>query len=59
LIIDSGCAYVWSILGQAAKASRNEELDKVCKQAEAHSYKQTLWITPRAKNAAAQALVVS
>lgn len=48
----------WTILGQAAKAMRNETLDNVCKEAEAHLNKEMLWIVTRAKNAAVQVLVV-
>jgi hypothetical protein len=48
----------WAILGQAAKATRNEALDKVCKEADEHLTKQSLWVMTRAKSAAAQVLVV-
>ena len=49
----------WNILGQAAKALRNERLDKVCKDAVTHLDKEVLWVMTRAKNAAAQVFVVS
>jgi hypothetical protein len=48
----------WAILGQAAKATRNDALDKACKEADEHLTKEFLWVMTRAKSAAAQVLVV-
>jgi hypothetical protein len=48
----------WTILHQAAMATRNEELTMLCEEAGVHLKKESMWAETRIKNAAAQILVV-
>jgi hypothetical protein len=48
----------WTVLKQGAMALRNTELENLCKEAVTHLEKESMWVSTRIKNAAAQILVV-
>ena len=49
----------WTLVGQAAKALRDEDLEQVIARHEAETQVQVTWLTTRMKQAAPQALVVA
>jgi len=55
----NGCDICWTVLGQAAKGLRDQELIEVVGQCEGQTRTQLQWARTRMKQAAPQALVVA
>jgi hypothetical protein len=53
------CDISWTLVGQAAKGARDEELDEVVGRCEGETAIQMKWLRTRMKQAAPQALVVT
>lgn len=49
----------WTVVGQAAKAARDEELIEIVSHCEGETSTQLKWLTTRMKEAAPQALIVA
>jgi hypothetical protein len=53
------CDISWTLVGQAAKGARDDELDAVVGRCEGGTAIQVKWLRTRMKQAAPQALVVA
>ena len=53
------CDVCWTLVGQAAKALRDDDLSQVVEEGAAETSIQLLWLRGRMKQAAPQALVVA
>jgi hypothetical protein len=53
------CDITWTLVGQAAKGTRDDELDDVVGRCEIETATQMKWLRTRMKQAAPQALVVT
>jgi hypothetical protein len=53
------CDISWTMVGQAAKGARDDELDRVVSACEEEASIQAKWLRTRMKSAAPQALVVT
>jgi hypothetical protein len=53
------CDISWTLIGQAAKGARDDELDDVVGRCEGETATQMKWLRTRMKQAAPQALVVT
>jgi hypothetical protein len=53
------CDISWTLVGQAAKGARDDELTDVVSRCEAETATQMRWVRTRMKSAAPQALVVA
>jgi hypothetical protein len=58
-VLASACDIAWTIVGQAARGARNEELLAVVTASESETATQLKWLATRIKQAAPQTLVVS
>jgi hypothetical protein len=58
-LLASSCDISWTIIGQAAKAARDQPLDDTVSTCSAQTARQLHWLTSRMKTAAPQALVVA
>lgn len=55
----SECGIVWTVVGQAARGARDDELLQVVEACEAETEQQRTWVRSRMREAAPQALVVA
>jgi hypothetical protein len=53
------CDIVWTVVGQAARGARDDDLLQVVEACEAETKMQRTWVQSRMKVAAPQALVVA
>ena len=53
------CDISWTLVGQAAKGARDDDLDAIVSRCEGETAMQIKWLRTRMKQAAPQALVVS
>jgi hypothetical protein len=58
-LMASECGIVWTVVGQAARGARDEDLLQVVTACEAETEQQRTWVQSRMKVAAPQALVVA
>jgi len=58
-VLASACDMAWTIVGQAARGARNEDLLGVVTACESETAIQLKWLTTRIKQAAPQTLVVA
>jgi hypothetical protein len=58
-LLASSCDISWTMIGQAAKAARDEPLDATVKACAAETARHLQWLKSRMKTAAPQALVVA
>lgn len=55
----ANCDIAWTLIGQAAKGARDDDLGETVEVCETETATQMLWLKTRMKDAAPQALVVS
>jgi hypothetical protein len=53
------CEICWTVVGQAARGARDQELQQVVRDCEGETAIQLKWLRTRMKAAAPQALVVA
>jgi hypothetical protein len=58
-LMASECGIVWTVVGQAARGARDDELLQVVEACEAETEQQRTWVRSRMREAAPQALVVA
>lgn len=58
-VMAAECDICWTVVGQAARGARDEELLKVVSACESQTATQLAWLRTRMKQAAPQALVVA
>jgi hypothetical protein len=58
-VLASACDIAWTIVGQAARGARNEDLLAVVTACESETATQLTWLKTRIKEAAPQTLVVA
>jgi hypothetical protein len=58
-LMATGCDICWTLVGQAARGVRDEELRQVVESCEGETAVQLKWLRTRMKQAAPQALVVA
>ena len=58
-LLACSCDISWTIIGQAAKAARDDALDATVRTCQGETARHLRWLTTRMKTAAPQALVVA
>lgn len=59
VLMATECDISWTVVGQAAKGAKDNELVQVVDRCEQDTSRQLLWLTSRMKQAAPQVLVVA